>query len=309
MGTWADIIQYASFRNRSFEFLSSRDDFGNEHDAQELYARNGARHQFRNAAPRRISCTVPIIEEDYPDKMFDLLEALPGGPAELIHPIFGAMQAVALTWTVTHDPEDGVDCATIQIEFQEDIGDKTVTRTQSTVAARTGLVRYQAELARDAAANYRGWVEALEMAGLIASIVASGPDAVDLAINDAIACAELLEEMREDYSVLEIQTRINATLGKIQSVIDRAADFESVEQYELSVNLTGIANALERLGDELANQKPPLVTFKVENDTPLVQWVFDTYGDPERIDEVMALNTISDPLRIAAGAELKGYAR
>lgn len=301
--TWEDILLQGSFDGVEFDFVSARDEHSNALDLQSFPGRPGQRVEPRANNGTRIEVLAIFIEDDYPEKMNDLITALKNGgmPKDFVHPVFGKIKAAPERFVVSHDVEDGRDSGTVHISFQEHTeGSAGPTKTSNTTPAKANKVRSLGDQVLQALSTFQEAVDFITTNDYVVQVQG--------AVNAATSIADSLEASFEDLSSRAISATTNVGLSQIDDALETLADYETTEQYDLAAALSAMAAALSELAADLVEQKPPLQTFKVVADTNLLQWVFDHYGDPSRVDEVLALNSFPDPLLIPAGFDVVAYA-
>lgn len=114
---WQENLYDASFRGVEFEYFGvddSQDKALATH--QTPYANDADIHDMGNN-PKNISMTALVEGVDYEKALEDLLNALDAkGSGELVHPVFGAQEAICASYRVKHD-SDIVDGCTIELQF------------------------------------------------------------------------------------------------------------------------------------------------------------------------------------------------
>ncbi|PAT63076.1 DNA circularization N-terminal domain-containing protein [Psychrobacter sp. JB193] len=114
---WQENLYDASFRGVEFEYFGvddSQDKAIATHQAP--YANDADIHDMGNN-PKNISMTALIEGVDYEQALEDLLNALDAkGSGELVHPVFGAQEAICASYRVKHD-SDIVDGCTVELQF------------------------------------------------------------------------------------------------------------------------------------------------------------------------------------------------
>ncbi len=295
---WSDILQEGSFGGVKFDFVSVRDEHSNDTDQQRLPGRPGTKVVPRTRNGNRYEVLAIFIDDDYPEKMNNLIAQLDDGGVvkKLVHPIFGEVNASCERFSVSHDAEDGCDSGTITITFIED-NDANLgpTTTLLTTPAMANAVRTQAEVTLAALAAF-GDATTVQIA------------AVRTAVALAISIADQFDAIKADVSSIAIEATANAGLTKIDAAIVLVADYETTEQYDLGAALQALASELRELTETLLEARPTLTEHVVVADTNLLALVFAVYGSSDRVEEVMALNSIPDPSLIPVGFRLKFYA-
>lgn len=297
--TWEQKLYDGSFDGVTFDFVDTKDTDANSLDKQLFPGRDGQRITPRARAGKSLDITAIFIEEDYPEKMNELIAALSNGGSvkKLVHPVFGELSASADNWTVTHNADDAIDCATVTIKFE------ISNENASGPSAVTGTTPAQANEVRST-----GDATLLSLDAYEASLSTPQPDVSD-AVNDAVtqssAAADNLETNFSDLSVLDIQAQTNGALATCDTAIAMLSDYATTEQYDLSNALLEMSNAVRALAQNLIEQRPPLSIFIARADTNLLSLAFDMGADAE---ELLTLNSIPDPSFIPAGFQVTAYA-
>jgi prophage DNA circulation protein len=296
---WSEMLQEGSYGGVKFDFVSVRDEFSNDTDQQKFPGAKGTKIIARGRNSTRHELLAVIIEDDYPEKMFDLVNQLDDGGKvkSFVHPIFGETQAACERFTVNHDAEDARDSCTISITLVEDlIEDLDLVSRTNTTPARANAVRSLGDQVLEALSTFQA---ALEIQNSEIGLAVTG------AVNAASGMADELEATFEDLSTLAIQTKSNGALTECDEAIELVADYETQEQYDLGAALRDMASALRELAQALIESRPPLSIHAVVADTNLLQLAHDLGDDPE---ELLALNSFEDPSLIPAGFKIMRYA-
>jgi prophage DNA circulation protein len=295
---WDDILQEGSYGGVKFDFVSVRDEFSNDTDQQKFPGAAGTRIVPRGRNSARHEITAIILDEDYPEKMYDLVAQLDDGGKvkSFVHPIFGETKAACERFTVNHDAEDARDSCTISITLVEDlIEDLDLVSRTNTVPALGNAVRSLATEALEALSTFQA---ALEIQNSEIGLAVTG------AMNAATSLSESLEASFEDLSTLAIQASTNGVLAQVDEAAALLADYESTEMYDLSAAVLATGNAVRDMTTAIIEARPVLSTFTVLADTNLLQLAHDFGQDP---DELLTLNSFADPSLIAAGTQWLGY--
>lgn len=116
---WQNTLLPASFRNVSFEIVCTSDDFERSIVTHEYPYIDGANVEDMGRKARRILLTAVFYGDDYEARLQTTLQALEiAGSAELIHPVFGSIQAQFIRANIPHDALQP-DYAKITLEFIE----------------------------------------------------------------------------------------------------------------------------------------------------------------------------------------------
>ena len=315
---WEEFLQDGSYKGVTFDFVSAREQGGNELDVQVFPGRNGARVQKRRRKELRIDVMAVFVEDNYPENMLDLLNKLSDGtPGELIHPVFGSIQASAESFTSIHDAEDP-DSGMIQITFVEDTPDAEKVFTQkNTVAGKASETRANADQVNTNAAAYVEQVVS-EIEEAVSLAVALGSVAYAEAVNTAELCtsaaaeasiaADTLEQDGDAMTSASIQSLVNSTLAGIDAAVLALGDYTTEQASDLETSLLAMAASLDELALALLSLKPPLITVMVEATIPLLAYAHAVYGDSSRAEELLLLNDLDDPLVIPVGTLMRQYA-
>jgi prophage DNA circulation protein len=305
--TWEELLQPGKLGGVEFDFISTTEEGGHDLDVQDVPGLVGNPIDDRSLKGERHQITGVFIEDDYPDVMNALLVVLRQlGPKEFVHPVWGPRQVTVESWRIRHDVDDAVDSAGIEL---------TLVDVAADTKAETGTLPALANAARDAADAARAAADALlePSFGASATAVAAAAQVGDLA-DDALLAANDLEAGSESMSVAEIQSRVNSIRSRVESITSTISDYTTPEAYDMGLSLSTLSYQVSSLGDSIINSRPPLVSQRVEADIPLRTWVHEHYpGETsdqleDRIDQVIKLNDIPDPLNIPKGTDLRCYA-
>jgi prophage DNA circulation protein len=318
MSRWEDFIQEGSFKGVRFDFVSAREQHANILDVKRYPARDGAVVEKRAREPLRISIMAVFIEEDYPSQLWALSEKLDDGtPGELVHPIHGTIQAACESHEVSHDAEEA-DSGTISITFIEHTASTgLVFQDRPSVASVASETRTaSAEVITNADALLAETLDQLletvsNAVALASAVYAEVYNLVQACIavaNLVSTTADQLEADGDTMSALEIQADANQALSDVDEQIKAVADYETTAAHDLGRSLLNAAGRLGDLAEIYISQKPPLTLVTVEADISLLAWVHARYQDSSRVNEILALNSIPDPLLIPAGTQLRAYA-
>lgn len=195
--SWTDRLLDASFKGVVFDCVDASDDIDSALDKTSYPFQDGAGIKDLGTNARAIQIRAVFFGDDYEDRLQAFLDvATEGGKGELIHPVFGSLQAVVERRSVRHTALEP-DQATVALTFVED--------------------------ARDAA-----FFKATSPSLHAAAIVASGDDAVAAAGDLAI---ETIERIRlgnplaplEDLR-LAMMTPLLGGLAKVNGVVASGLD-------------------------------------------------------------------------------------
>lgn len=114
---WQHTLYDASFRGVTFEYFGVDDSSDKALATHQAPYNNGAAIFDMGNNPKNISITAIIDGAEYEQALEKLLTALDAqGAGELVHPIFGAMEAICASHRVKHDSEI-VDGCTVEMQF------------------------------------------------------------------------------------------------------------------------------------------------------------------------------------------------
>lgn len=160
---WKDFLLQGRFKGVPFTFIATREEHSRDVDRRRYPGRDGAELEDRGRNELSITVRSVFIDDDYPDVMNELLAVIDaGGVGELVHPVYGTIQALAERATVVHDADDAIDCASIEITFTEDTSQSGIGPFQATdtLAALAGAVRSACDDATAGAADLQAFVGA-----------------------------------------------------------------------------------------------------------------------------------------------------
>lgn len=321
MAGWSDFIQTGSYGGVAFDFVETQDERSRVVDRQEMPNRDGRFLEDRAREGRVTDAVAIFVEDDYPGVMNDLIAKIDaGGVQEFVHPIWGKTKALITRSLTTHNADDSIDSATMQLHIEEHTeGAQGVVATRNSIAAKAGALRDGVLAVVNAITIFAAAVDALEAAGTTLS--GAQQAIVDQAIADGNAAAELaggaadtFDQNGDEMSADEVQAQANGVLTKCDAVVSAISAFTTAsqplpEQYDFSQAIIALAAQTNDLADAVAINLPTLTVYTVEADTTLLAWVHAKYGDSSRAGQVLALNPwISDPLLLPAGAEVTAYA-
>lgn len=116
---WENTLLPASFRGITFEVVSTSDDIERAVATHEYPYLDGANVEDLGRAARRLSMVAVFYGDDYEIRLQQFLAAIDvPGAAELIHPVFGALQAQFMRSNVPHDAATP-DYTKVTLEFIE----------------------------------------------------------------------------------------------------------------------------------------------------------------------------------------------
>jgi prophage DNA circulation protein len=117
--SWENTLLPASFRGVQFEVTATNDDIERAVVSHEYPYVDGASTEDMGRSGRRISMTAVFFGDDYEIQLQQLMAALDeAGPGELIHPVFGSIQAQFVRTSIPHQAEQP-DQTRLTLEFLE----------------------------------------------------------------------------------------------------------------------------------------------------------------------------------------------
>lgn len=298
---WSDILQVGKFDGVVFDFVRAVVDGGNTLDQQQFPNKAGTFVQGRARNGRKFTILGVFIEDDYPDTMNSLLDAIENGgvPKEFVDPVFGSFQAACESFQLTHDADEAADSATIQISFVEHTDGATgPLAVTNTTPARANATR---SCVTDVLVALSAFQEATDVQNNPYVLQVTG------AMNAASSVADTFEADEDDLSALDVQKQANATLAVIEAAVEAGADYSTSEAYDLGVAVLALSTAVSAMAQDLIEAKPPLQVYVVVADTNLLAFAHDLYGDSSRAEEILALNSFPDPSLIPAGFKVQAY--
>jgi prophage DNA circulation protein len=304
---WDTLLQQGSWKGIAFEFVSVADKHSRDLDRQRFPLRPGANIEDRTRNELEITVRAVFEGDDYPETMNKLIAAIDeGGVGELVHPVFGTIQAACTPAEVRHDAEDGCDFATVEMTFVEHTESAFVFQDTS-LASSANMVR-TAEAAVDTAI-----AQLLDPDALAAMPDEDAARAACTLAAEANVAAETvatdIETNVDDLSASDITAAVNGVLLAIDTAQTQIANYTTPEAYGLGRALIGLSSAVSEMATLAIEMKPPLIQAPPTTEPmSLLEWVHRRYGDSSRAEEVLRLNSIADTFSIPAQARLWCYA-
>lgn len=321
MADWSTFIQTGSYDGIAFDFVSTQDEHARIYDRQTMPNRDGAFIEDRARDGLVFDILAIFVEDDYPDVMNKLIANIDaGGIKTFVHPIFGSFKALVTRAIVSHNADDAIDSATVQLHVEEHTEKAAgLKSTKTSIAAKASAVRDGVLAALNTITLFGAAIDLL--ANAPGTVSSADQAVVDQAVSDgtvactlASAAADAFEQSADEMSADEVQAQASGVLTKCAAVADSLSSFTVgdtpvPEQYDYVQALVALAAQIEDLATTAAAGRPALTRYTVEADTSLIMWVYAKYGDSSRVDEVLALNPwIADPLLLLAGSEVTAYA-
>ena len=143
MANWSTFIQNASYKGIVFDCVTTQDEYARVVDRQSIPYRDGVQLDDRAREGYVGDLLAIFVEDDYPDLMFKLVDAInAGGIQEFVHPIHGKMKALVTRAQLSHDANDSNDSATMALHVEEHTEvSKGPQPVRTTISARASAVR------------------------------------------------------------------------------------------------------------------------------------------------------------------------
>lgn len=149
---WSKTLLEASFRGVKFDCLSINDSFDKATAEHAFPYLPGADVEDMGRGPRHVSVEAFFYGDDYEDRLKAFIAGLEKpGAGELVHPVFGSMQAAQVLRVTVHHEAENIDQATLSFELSESTAGNPFF-TQQTAGQQADAVNQQAQAARDASA-------------------------------------------------------------------------------------------------------------------------------------------------------------
>lgn len=249
-----------------------------------ILKREGAIHQRPVVPPRKFVYKCTLIGRDVGPRYRALADAISEDPTgQLIDPRFGSLRAVCENLQAAEDPAEGpVDEVIFTIRFAES-GLRTSPRESAGSIAAGAMARAES-FAAGVPASFSTYAAALRTA--VNSLVSQ------------IAAAVTLPQVIEAHRALD---RVTQQTDAIQ----RAAKAQGL--YDTGAQAALIRSAAQQAVDQLDAQRPRSKRHYVEADISLARLCAGLYGGRwarQMAAEILAANTIRNPLQIPAGTWL-----
>ncbi|WP_299533446.1 DNA circularization N-terminal domain-containing protein [uncultured Herbaspirillum sp.] len=122
--SWEQTLLPASYKGVEFEVQDIEDDLEAAVAVNDYPYRNGGNLEDMGRLPRVILVTAIFYGDDYEERLQTFLKAIDtGGAGELVHPIFGSINAMFLRSRIRHRAERPDSCS-IELDFMEDSLDR-----------------------------------------------------------------------------------------------------------------------------------------------------------------------------------------
>ena len=304
--SWDDVLRDASYGGVRLDVRSVRDRLGRTLDKRAYPNRNGTEIDDRARDGAVTTWRVEILEDDYPDTLHALIRMWrEGGIRAAQHPLLGTFQAAIESLDVVHDADEGAG-ATVDLTLAEHTDNALGPFESSSIASIASQVRSAAD---DVDVARAALVEPAALAQTPnAETAAAAASLAGDATTTAVATIDELEALDEPTSI-DVTNRMNVALAAIASSQGALGDLTTIEVHALHRSLTALAARLGDFAAAMVERLPPLTEETVDDAVSLLVWVHRRYGNSARVDELLALNTIPNPLRLDVGQRLRCYAR
>jgi prophage DNA circulation protein len=277
----------ASFKGVRFEVVSTEDTFGRALIVAEYPGRDGGHVADEGGKPRRVRLSAIFWGPSYQTDLRLLLDALADpGPGDLVHPVWGTLQASAESWTVRQatEPTDeaAVDIAWVEEGFQGGLAwlPQTPAALLQLATVRLGRVTALAPAAPSALAQIRGFLQSVR--NFLARVTNSSN------LTAVRAATQLL---------VEVQTTA-------QSVLDAVRTLQDPNTQPFIRESKRLVRTCNELGAASAGSAPAWTTYVAPCWTMARLIAHELYGNANRAAEIVEANALRDPARIAPGSRL-----
>ncbi len=280
---WAEKLWDASYKDVHFFCRLTEDRQPRAVAVAEYPYRDGGHIEDLGRGPRNITIQVVLFGSDYEDELAELVAILDEtGSGELIHPIFGPVNAKCTDYVVRHDG-DHRDSATIDITFKEDAIDTPGIIIRDTAGST-------ADAAFASATGVAALLNATERAKYMAKInnalsILRSPDRVIPGLREA------------SRALQDVQNVTNELVGTYRTLTD-PENFTIVRGFMDTYALFG------KLFQRTASTAPPYRQEVVSAPISARALAVRLYGDASRASEIISLNNLTDPSFIPAGTAL-----
>lgn len=288
---WGRDLFVASYGGIELDVVSFRDSMPRRTAQYEYQHRDGGHVDDQGAGIRSTSLQLTFEAGLRPDHISNLaafVELLHDGEAhEFVHPISGAYIArpEAIDWSADATLRDVIP---MSVTFLEHEPDPAAFEVGQGAPALAGIGEVSA--ARD---------------GLNAELAAQGLSSDAGA--DAVAAVEGWESGDIARTQREINLELNAVANLIDSEIDRLELATDIDRQPALQGMLRLREASRRAADKVIASGPKLIRYEVRATMPLLAVVQELYGGrgaETRFRQLLDLNDIGDPSRIARGTVL-----
>lgn len=165
--SWSNTLQDASFRGVPFEVYATSDQGGKVIAVHQIPYTNGAEVEDMGNDPAGFEVRALLRGEAYETALQALIKALQtSGPGELVHPIFGALNVVAVRWAIEHEA-DIRDACVLTIRFLEHRISAAVFATPSASASADRVAALSKQARESATDSVAGKVAGLASKPLV----------------------------------------------------------------------------------------------------------------------------------------------
>lgn len=111
-----------------------------------------------------------------------------------------------------------------------------------------------------------------------------------------------------DRTRTEVTAELERTTRKVRTLAEGLRDIDQPRQAEARAQVTALLASLWQSATNYLAGQAPVISYITVSQTTTMDIAKERYLDPERAGEIERLNSISDPLNIPPGTELKIYA-
>jgi prophage DNA circulation protein len=293
---WNDLHD-ATYRGKTFEFFEVTDEGGHALTLHEFADRPGAAVEDSGRRALRISIVAVFHGDGYLEKLLAFKHALEEqGSAELVHPFHGSIHVAVDSFSLQHRAEE--DFSTVPVTFVEDSTEDvsfwglTVTRPGSPISPAAAEARLTQAMST---------VETQRQALLGTP---SSSTAAVARFRDWISSARQTVETTE----AEIETRLRAAHEAIAGELREVATGPA-EVAPLLDALHGLAAQATDLASVALARFPAIQEMTLTGEVSVHELASRLYGDAARVDDLLRLNDLPEPLFIRRGTVLRVHAR
>lgn len=206
---------------------------------------------------------------------------------DLVLSIIGKVRARAISWTLTQSSRvmNGVSA---QISFREESQNDVLTPGEVVVLSGFSIQ-----------AQTKALIDACERAKF-------KHDFITDILNYAGAIQAMVERSRLQLD--GIANRATALADMIRSFDALEKDLNKPSNWRVVAVLHNLIVTLDKVARDSLSKFAPLITWVTPTEMSVVEVSVANYGDTSRAVEVMRLNTLRDPMKIAEGTSLRIYA-
>jgi len=227
------------------------------------------------------------------------------GEVDYIDPVLGPFQVKVVSWREVSSAQARHGAA-FEITLEENSQDEAISR----------FTLADSDPSADARALAALCDELIEEAGL-------DDDDLDAAFKDAglprtgeeqrWTSGSFFAESFADYeaTVTAGRQRVEDIASEVERIVSRVESVMALEVFDTPAlwptfaTLARFSGAVVREGAATARQGPRLLDFRTSGVTSIAQVAAELYGDASRVEELLDLNALANPLLIPAGTTLR----